>query len=45
MKEIDIEAILQRAKEHYPEARPRIIRDNGPQFIANDFKSLSENPS
>ena len=40
MKEIDIEAILQLAKERYPEARPRIISDNGPQFIANDFKSF-----
>ena len=34
MKEADIEMILQRAKEKYPEARPRIISDNGPQFIA-----------
>jgi putative transposase len=40
MKEIDIEAILQLAKERYPDARPRIISDNGPQFIANDFKSF-----
>lgn len=40
MKEIDIEAILQLAKERYPHARPRIISDNGPQFIANDFKSF-----
>jgi len=40
MKEIDIEAIVQRAKELYPDARPRIISDNGPQFIAKDFKSF-----
>ena len=40
MKELDIEAIVQYAKELYPEARPRIISDNGPQFIANDFKSF-----
>jgi len=40
MKEIDIEAIVQLAKERYPDARPRIISDNGPQFIANDFKSF-----
>ena len=40
MKEIDIEAILQRARELHPEAKPRIISDNGPQFIANDFKSF-----
>ena len=30
MKELDIEAIIQYAKEQYPEARPRIISDNGP---------------
>jgi transposase InsO family protein len=36
----DIETILQRARERYPEARPRIISDNGPQFIARDFKEF-----
>lgn len=40
MKEADIEMILQRAKEKYPEAKPRIISDNGPQFIARDFKEF-----
>ena len=38
MKEGDIEIIMERAKEKYPEARPRIISDNGPQFISRDFK-------
>ena len=38
MQEQDIEIILQRARERVPEARPRIISDNGPQFIAKDFK-------
>jgi hypothetical protein len=38
MKELVIEAIVQYAKEQYPEARPRIISDNGPQFIANSTK-------
>ena len=38
--EADIEIILQAAKEKYPEARPRIISDNGPQFIAKDFKEF-----
>ncbi|MBA3005916.1 MAG: DDE-type integrase/transposase/recombinase [Proteobacteria bacterium] len=38
--ETDVEIILQRAKEKYPEARPRIISDNGPQFIAKDFKEF-----
>ena len=32
--------ILERAKELYPEARPRIISDNGPQFLAKDFKEF-----
>lgn len=40
MTEADVEIILQRAAEAYPEARPRIISDNGPQFIANDFKEF-----
>src|SRR5438309_12103016 len=40
MKEAEIEMILERAKEKYPEAKPRIISDNGPQFIARDFKEF-----
>ena len=40
MKEIDIEIILQRAREKFPDARPRIISDNGPQFISKDFKAF-----
>src|SRR5947208_7593655 len=32
MTEAEIEIILERAKELHPEARPRIISDNGPQF-------------
>jgi transposase InsO family protein len=40
MTEADVEIILQRAKEKFPEARPRIISDNGPQFIAKDFKEF-----
>jgi putative transposase len=40
MTEADIEIILQAAKEKYPEVRPRIISDNGPQFIAKDFKEF-----
>jgi putative transposase len=40
MTEADVEVILQRAKERFPEARPRIITDNGPQFIAKDFKEF-----
>ena len=40
MTEADVECILQRARELHPEARPRIISDNGPQFIAKDFKEF-----
>lgn len=38
MTEQDVELIVQRALEHHPGAKPRIISDNGPQFIALDFK-------
>ena len=40
MKEADAEIVLQKAREKYPQARPRIISDNGPQFIAKDFKEF-----
>jgi putative transposase len=40
MTETEIEVILERAKEKYPEAKPRIISDNGPQFIGRDFKEF-----
>jgi len=42
MTEADVEVILPRAcaraREKFPQARPRIISDNGPQFIAKSFK-------
>jgi putative transposase len=40
MTEAEVEIIIQRARELYPGARPRIISDNGPQFIAKDFKEF-----
>jgi transposase InsO family protein len=40
MKEADVEIVMQRARETFPEARPQIISDNGPQFIARDFKEF-----
>lgn len=40
MRESDLELIIQRAKELYPEARPRIISDNGPQYISHDFREF-----
>jgi transposase InsO family protein len=40
MTEADVEIILQRAREKFPGACPRIISDNGPQFVAKDFKAF-----
>ena len=40
MTESDVEIVLQRARERFPDAEPRIISDNGPQFIAKDFKEF-----
>ena len=40
MTERDVEVILQKAVETYPGESPRIISDNGPQFIARDFKEF-----
>lgn len=40
MTEQNIECILQRAREKHPDATPRIISDNGPQFIAKEFKEF-----
>ena len=40
MTEQDVETILQRAREKFPGETPRIISDNGPQFIARDFKAF-----
>ena len=40
MKEEEIEVIIQRARERFPGVQPRIISDNGPQFVAKDFKEF-----
>jgi len=40
MTEADVELVIQRARERYPDEHPRIISDNGPQFIARDFKDF-----
>lgn len=40
MTERDVELIVQQALEQYPGVTPRIISDNGPQFIAKDFKEF-----
>jgi transposase InsO family protein len=38
MEECDVEIVVQRALEKHPGVTPRIISDNGPQFVAKDFK-------
>ncbi len=40
MTEADVEIILQRGREKFTDARPRMISDNGPQFISKDFKEF-----
>jgi putative transposase len=40
MTEADVQTIIQRARELHPGVTPRIISDNGPQFIAKDFKEF-----
>jgi len=41
MSEADVESAPQRAREEFPIARPRLISDNGPQFLAKEFICLS----
>ena len=40
MTEADVETIIQAPASGLPASRPRIISDNGPQFIAKDFKEF-----
>ncbi len=40
MTEADVQTIVQRGREKFPGVTPRIISDNGPQFIARDFKEF-----
>ena len=40
MTEQDELVVLQRAKEKHPNETPRIITDNGSQFLAKDFKEF-----
>jgi len=40
MTEADVEIVTQRAREKFHGVKPRIISDNGPQFIARDFKEF-----
>jgi putative transposase len=38
MTERDVEIVIERARESFPGVNPRIISDNGGQFIAHDFR-------
>lgn len=38
MTEYDVEITIQRAKEKYPYENPRLISDNGTQYISRDFQ-------
>ena len=40
VKEEEIEIILQRAQERFPQSTPHVISENGPQFIAKGFKEF-----
>jgi putative transposase len=40
MQEADAEIVLQRAREKFPQAKPRVISDQGSQFVARDFKEF-----
>ena len=40
MTEADAGIVLQKARENHPGATPRIISDNGPQFLSKDFKEF-----
>ena len=41
MEGINAEIVVAKAMELYPHARPRLITDNGSQFISNDFRELT----
>jgi len=38
MTELDIEITVQKAHEKYPDEKPRIISDNGSQYVSKDFQ-------
>jgi transposase InsO family protein len=40
MTAYDIELTAQKAKDKYPLAKPRIITDNGSQFVSKEFKQF-----
>jgi len=40
MTETDAQIVLQKAREAYPNQKPRLISDNGSQFTSKDFKEF-----
>jgi transposase InsO family protein len=40
MGRLEAEIVLMKAQELYPDAHPRIITDNGSQFVSKDFREL-----
>lgn len=40
MTQYDVELTIERAREKFPNAMPRIITDNGAQFLAKDFREF-----
>jgi len=43
MQEADVEIVLQRAHEKYPNEQPRVISDRGSQFISKEFNAYIRN--
>lgn len=40
MTEHDVEMVMKRTIEKYPDARPRLITDNGSQYTSHEFKTF-----
>jgi transposase InsO family protein len=40
MTNAEVQIVIQRARERFPEARARMITDNGPQFTAKELKEF-----
>lgn len=40
MTQEDAQIVLQKAREKFPNQKPRVISDNGPQFVSRDFKAF-----
>jgi len=38
MTELDVEMVMQRAVEKYPDKKPKLITDNGSQYLSKDFQ-------